>query len=547
MRALAEKFVIIVGIGTVALLAMILLPKFDTPLADSLGSGIATFLHFLGIICLVIIGLVLVIVAAVAFVRIKQMGTTHVIYDPKDGQPVRAVIHKGQIVQMAPAGLDITEIMKMQQQQIMQTQQQWKMIATAMASMKNMATIMEQYVVDADEGDEEDDLTIGEATPPKQIDAPRTQYQPQNIVTMHLSDDCLVPADDFLSGRKLIAGISGSGKSNTVGTYGEELGRLRVPFVLGDTEDEYQPLCNPRWLPNGVLAGLGTQYPVNVENAAQFGEYVLTHRLQVILNLQSYEMEEAALVMIGIIGGMREWEQALPNDQRIPCDFLLEEAVTWLPQNIKESPLYGTETFNMLQSTFFNDMVRKGRKRGLGLTVVCQKIAELDKRAMQSDGKILHRQTEPRDLECYKKFGIPPEITPFLADGECFLFSSHLSWKRVQIRQRQSPHGAKTPGIANLQKQRNPDENREISASSGKPFEQDTEPLREAFAERSETRQASVQTVPEDVKKAILGLYREGFKRTDIQAQLNINGDEYWMIKTVCNEYDQQKQKGSHS
>jgi hypothetical protein len=460
---------------------------------------------------------------------------TQVISD-RAGHPVRAVIHKGELVQIAPGGMDITEIMKLQQQQVVQMQNYWKMFSTATTSMKNMAAFINQYgVVDAEEQDEVEEL--GTTQKALQIGAPGT-----DIITMHLSDDCTIPADDLLSGRKLICGISGSGKSNTVGSYGEELGKLGVPFVLGDTEDEYQPLCSPKWLKNGVLAGRGTRYDINVENAAKFGGYVLNNRLQVILNLQSYEMEEAALIMVGIIGGMREWEQALPNEDRIPCDFILEEAVTWLPQNISESPLYKTQTFNMLQNTFFNDMVRKGRKRGLGLTLVCQKIAELDKRAMQSDGKLLHRQTEPNDLARYAQFGIPKENTLSLADGECFLFTSHISGQRVQIRRRHSPHGAKTPGIANLNKQRNFDENSEISEPGRNDFGQVTEPLRSNISEFRKTVSTGQNQIPEETKSAILDLYQSGAKRTEIQDQLGINGDEYWMIKTVCNEYDRAKE-----
>jgi hypothetical protein len=165
---------------------------------------------------------------------------------------------------------------------------------------------------------------------------------------------------------------------------------------------------------------------------------------------------------------------------------------------------------------------------------------------MQSDGKILHRQTEPRDLECYQKFGIPKEVTTSLGDGECFLFTSHVSWQRVQIRRRHSPHGAKTPGIANLQKAKNSDESRETSEAKRNDFVQDTEPLHgniSAFRKPVPTSVATGQNqVPEETKRAIIDLYQGGMKRTDIQTQLKINGDEYWMIKAVCNEYDQAKE-----
>jgi len=368
--------------------------------------------------------------------------------------------------------------------------------------------------------------------------------------TLFLSSDYALPADDFLSGRKLFVGTSGSGKSNSVGTYCEELGSLGVPFLLADTEDEYRPLCNPQWLTRGVLAGLDARYSVTVENAAQFGEYVLDHRLQVILNLHSYEMEEAAQVMIGIINGMKRWEEARDNEHRIPSDFILEEAVTWLPQYVRESPLHGTDTLAQLQGTFFNDMVRRGRKRGLGLTLVCQKIAELDNRAMQSDGKLLHRQTEEADLDRYKKMGINRDETLSLANGEAFLYTGRVSKLRVQIRRRNSPHGANTPGLANLRKaQSNPEITRNFGRNeedTRNDFGTDGEPFRRLSLVSSTTQNTQkngIADVPETTKEAILELYRQGTKRTDIQSQLALNGDEYWMIREVCNDFDQQQRR----
>src|SRR5450755_4315333 len=97
------------------------------------------------------------------------------------------------------------------------------------------------------------DLSIGEGTVNvKVITAPQSRVQVQEIdqrviepppsvpqlaapeATVHLSDEYRVPVNDVLSGRKLIVGLSGSGKSNTVGVYSEELGVLKVPMILAD-------------------------------------------------------------------------------------------------------------------------------------------------------------------------------------------------------------------------------------------------------------------------------------------------------------------------
>lgn len=280
-------------------------------------------------------------------------------------------------------------------------------------------------------------------------DAPPIEAPKSSDEYLNISADYQPHADEFLSGRKLIVGISGSGKSNSVADICEEYGQLGVPMVLADTENEYRSLGDTRWLPNAMLAG---REQVTPENAEQFGHYVLDNHKQVILDLTDYdEMEEAALVMVNIIKGMRAWEEKFANELRIPCEFLLEEATTWLPQNVGESPLKGTDVWQPLQDAFFNNLVRKGRKRGLGLTVICQKIAEIDKRALQSDVKIFHRQTEPRDIEVYRKsFHITPEESASLKNGEAYYFSSNASKKLIQMRVRHSHHGANTPGLKAL-------------------------------------------------------------------------------------------------
>src|SRR5579859_1285140 len=372
---------------------------------------------------------------------------------------------------------------------------------------------------------------------------------------LNLSKEYQVPADDFLSGRKLIVGISGSGKSNTIGVYSEELGRLLVPFVLADTEDEYRPLCQRQWLPYGILAGATGAYSVSVEDASQFGRYVLETNKQVIFNLQSYDLVEAAKVMIGIIAGMRTWQEERENERRIPCDFILEEAVTWLPQYVTESPLKtkDPQTFALLQNTFFNDLVRKGRKRGLGITLVCQKIAELDNRAMQSDGKLLHRQTEEADLERYRKMGISREETLSLQNGEAFLYTGRVSKLRLQIRRRFSPHGANTPGLEQLRKHQSIARNSgeiwgnfghhpEISQEHPSAFAPSTEELGGNGAKisplPSSQYSAESSEISEDLKAKILELYQRKVRRIAIRDQLGLNGNEYWIIRDVCNEYD---------
>jgi|GEM_PF-2146982 len=270
--------------------------------------------------------------------------------------------------------------------------------------------------------------------------------------------------DEMLSGRSSIFGVPGSGKSNTVAVLCEELGVKEVPCLLADTEDEYASLVDDgrTWLPRGYLAGSpqalleATQplrhfIPVDQEHAFAFGQAILDQGFQIVLNLASYrQAEEAALVMIEIIRGMQAWEMAQPVEERVSCMFILDEAATWLPQKVEESIL-SPETLNMLQSTIFNDVVRKGRKRGIGFILATQRIAEVDKRALQSSWRFLHQQTEDIDLRRYKSIlsSLEKEMVLNFEPGECIVLSPTGTY-HTHIRMRYSPHGAPTPGLESI-------------------------------------------------------------------------------------------------
>ncbi len=291
------------------------------------------------------------------------------------------------------------------------------------------------------------------------------EYEPYNQRhCLNLAKGLRPHPDEMLSGRSSIFGVPGSGKSNTVAVICEELGVKEVPCLLADTEDEYASLVDDArtWLPRGYLAGspqvlleatlpLRHFIPVDQAHAFAFGQAILDQGFQIVLNLASYSnAEEAALVMIEMIRGMQAWEMAQSADERVSCMFILDEAATWLPQKVEESIL-SPETLTLLQSTIFNDVVRKGRKRGIGFILATQRIAEVDKRALQSSWRFLHQQTEDIDLRRYKSIlpSLEKETVLNFEPGECIVVSPTGAY-HTSIRMRYSPHGAPTPGLESI-------------------------------------------------------------------------------------------------
>lgn len=277
--------------------------------------------------------------------------------------------------------------------------------------------------------------------------------------SINLADNFQPSVNPLLSECTTIIGIRRSGKSNAIAVLSEELAPWGVPLVLADTEDEYSELSNHKWMPRGRTAGspalleenpeLSNFTAVNIAGAYNFGQYVLDNGLQIVLNLKSYEDDEAALLMVELINGMNDWQEARANKNRVSCMLILDESQKWLPQDLSQSCLT-REPQKLLQRAIFDTMVNRGGKRGLGLILGAQKPAQLDKRALQSKWKFLFRQTERIELKEYAWMGVDEDAARSLKNGECFLFSPGVSGQSFQMRKRYSPDNSTTPGLSSV-------------------------------------------------------------------------------------------------
>jgi hypothetical protein len=273
---------------------------------------------------------------------------------------------------------------------------------------------------------------------------------------LHLGITLSVHPDLVLSNRVNILGMPGAGKSNTVAVFAEELGQYDAPLVMFDQKPEYTKLCTRRYFLRPFRASVENVTPAS---AFEFGKRVMSERLQVVLDLASYQNDDdAARVMIGIIRGAWKWEAELENKYRIPCTFFLEEADYWLPQAEQHSHVSrkkndaGQSLFNHLQQAFF-DLVHRGRSFGLGIIVSTQRPANVDNRAIAvAEWRFLLKSTMPADLKVYKEMGLDPDAAMVLGKGEAYVIGPGIMGT-FQIRLRKSPDIAQTPGLSNLKRQ----------------------------------------------------------------------------------------------
>jgi hypothetical protein len=190
------------------------------------------------------------------------------------------------------------------------------------------------------------------------------------------------PDVDMLVAEGLIAfGIKGSGKSNLVARTAEQLGRFFLPQIILDTEREYHSLVNA--LPHGIIA---------TANRCPSGYDILHRGLQVVLDLRSWETDEAAaLAIVQLVNELFTVANAQAAQDRVPCVIHLDEAAYWIPQ---ESVPYLSKGTRQAMTDAFHRLASRGRKLGLVPFLYTQSISEVGKQSIRQAGiKILMRQT----------------------------------------------------------------------------------------------------------------------------------------------------------
>jgi uncharacterized protein len=240
-----------------------------------------------------------------------------------------------------------------------------------------------------------------------------------------------VNAEVVATGRTCVIGSSGSGKSYTVGVICEELCKARVPFVLIDLEGEYSGLKEKY---DAIWVGEEEQCDLKWSNLdlALLAQYA-PDCPALILDLSGVDKprDRVANFLLGVYKEI--------SKRRTPYLVILEEADRFVPQ-VGE------------RLRIFDELARRGRKRGLGLVFCTQRPSVVDKNilsqcANQLIGKLVIRNDLQSVAQFFSSRGLPNQLTS-LAPGEFFALGG-LSPDPVciKIRQRETRHGGMTPKL----------------------------------------------------------------------------------------------------
>jgi hypothetical protein len=244
-----------------------------------------------------------------------------------------------------------------------------------------------------------------------------------------------VDADVLATGRTCILGASGSGKSYTVGVLCEELFRNKVPFLLIDIEGEYSGLKEKYeaiWIgDNGTDGRCDLKWgEFDVQELASQAPDVPP--LIVDLSEADNPRERVASMLTRIYREV--------SKRRTPYLVILEEADKFVPQ-----------VGDRLQ--IFNEIARRGRKRGLGLVICTQRPSLVDKNILSQCGnQLIGKLVINNDLQAVSQFfpgkGLPEQLTT-LTRGEFYAIGglSPTAPTLIKIRTRETSDGGRTPKL----------------------------------------------------------------------------------------------------
>ena len=256
-------------------------------------------------------------------------------------------------------------------------------------------------------------------------------HMPQLLLGLIDGKPFQVDANLIATGRTCVLGSSGSGKSYAVGVICEELCKNHVPFVIIDTEGEYSGLKEKYdviWVGEDQHCDLNWK-SLNLERLAQHALDSAPLILDLSETVQPRKKISAFLSEI-----YRE-----VSKRRTPYLVILEEADKFAPQ-----------VGERLQ--IFNEVARRGRKRGLGLMICTQRPSLVDKNILSQCGnQLIGRLVIKNDLQAIDQFfperGSINQVTTLTRGAFYALGNISSAPTQVQIRLRETRHGGMTPKL----------------------------------------------------------------------------------------------------
>ncbi|MEM2741176.1 MAG: DUF87 domain-containing protein [Nitrososphaeria archaeon] len=240
-----------------------------------------------------------------------------------------------------------------------------------------------------------------------------------------------IDANLLVTGRTCIIGASGSGKSYTVGVICEELCKNKISFAIIDTEGEYSSIkekCELIWIGESEFCDIKWN-DLSLEQLAKHALY----SPPLILDVSETEgVRTKVETFLNFI-----YEEV--SRKRTPYLVILEEADKFVPQLGERVKI-------------IEEITRRGRKRGLGLTLCTQRPALVDKNVLsQCWNQLIGKLVIRNDLQAVSHFFLEKRLVEQLTTLEPGYFYAIGGFSPnpvlIKIRERETKHGGFTPKL----------------------------------------------------------------------------------------------------
>jgi hypothetical protein len=263
-------------------------------------------------------------------------------------------------------------------------------------------------------------------------------------MSLRVSDSLSLP-DDAVTQTFAILAMKGAGKTNTGRVIAEEMYAAHLPFVVIDPVGSWWGLRSAGdgkgpGLPLPVFGGRHGDVPLERTAGAVLADLVVDERLTCILDLSEFSEGDKTRFLI-------DFAERLYRRNTDPLHLFLEEADDYIPQR----PF--REQARLLRA--WENIVRRGRARGLGITLITQRSAAINKSVLtQAETLIVLRTTSPQDrkaiagwIEHHGQSRDALASLPELPSGTAWVWSPQ--WlrimKRVTIRRSRTYDSGATP------------------------------------------------------------------------------------------------------
>jgi hypothetical protein len=269
------------------------------------------------------------------------------------------------------------------------------------------------------------------------------------MASLRISDNLSLPLEAVTQTFAILS-KRGMGKTYTALVMVEEFLKSNLRVVVADPVGVCWGLragadgkC--AGLPIVVLGGEHGDLPLEATAGHVVADLIVDEEISAVLDLSLMRKGEQ-------VRFMTDFGERLYHRNRKPLHLLLDEADMFAPQR----PLPGQQ--RMLGAV--EDLVRRGRARGLGITLVTQRSAVLNKDVLtQVEVLIALRTIAPQDRsaidEWVKVHGTPEQrqelmqSLPSLPIGTAWFWSSGWldEFKRVKVRRRETFDSSATPKV----------------------------------------------------------------------------------------------------